>query len=44
MTDSQSNFGLDQHRTFWSKLGRAFVLLLVGAFFGIFTVLVFQVQ
>ncbi len=41
MPESQDNFGFDRHRTFARKLGRTFLLMLIGVFFLIFTALAF---
>ncbi len=44
MSNHQSEFEFDRRRSVTSKIGRTFLLLLVGAFFGIFTALVFHSQ
>ncbi len=44
MPHQQSEFEFDRRRSVTAKIGRTFLLLLVGAFFGIFTALVFHAQ
>lgn len=41
MPTSDNGFGLDRGRTFAAKIGRTFLLLIVGGFFLIFTAVVF---
>lgn len=44
MSEQKSKFEFDRRRTIISKIGRAFLLLLVGAYFGMLTVIVFLAQ
>lgn len=42
MSDQKSEFNIDEGRNVFAKLGRTLLMLIIGLFFGLFTVLVWR--